>query len=159
MRLGRVLFVGDAGLYSRATLDELAKGAGRYVPAAPIGRVREIRDEVLSHPGRYAEIGPRLRAEEVVLGEGERRRRYILCLNEEEADKQRRHRAEILALLGAELAGLKADHPKAACRLLASRRFGPYRSRDDGRWPHLDREKVRRAEQLDGTFLLTTNDD
>jgi hypothetical protein len=156
MRLGRVLFVGDAGLYSKANLDELAEGAGRYVLAAPIGRVREIRDEVLSRPGRYADVTPSLRAKEVVLGEGERRRRYVLCLNEEEADKQRRHRAEVLE---AELASLKADHPKAACRLIASRRFGPYLSRDDGGRPYLDREKVRRAEQLDGKFVLTTNDD
>ena len=96
MRLGRVLFVGDAGLYSKANLAELAKGAGRYILAAPIGRVREIRDEVLSHPGRYADVTPTLRAKEVVLGEGERRRRYVLCLNEEEADRQRRHRAEVL---------------------------------------------------------------
>ena len=78
MRLGRVLFVGDAGLYSRANLDELAKGAGRYILATPIGRVKEIRDEVLSHPGRYADITPTLRAKEEVLGEGERRRRYVL---------------------------------------------------------------------------------
>src|SRR4051794_22931117 len=159
MRLGRVLFVGDAGLYSKANLDELAKGAGRYVLAAPIGRVGEIREEVLSHPGRYADVTPTLRAKEVVLGEGERRRRYVLCLNEEEADKQRRHRAEILQVLEAELASLKAGHPKAACRLVASRRFGPYLSRDDGGRPYLDREKVRRAEQLDGKFVLTTNDD
>jgi len=153
------VFGGDAGLYSKANLDELAKGAGRYVLAAPIGRVREIRDEVLSHPGRYADVTPSLRAKEVVLGEGERRRRYVLCLNEEEADKQRRHRAEILALLEAELASLKADHPKAACRLLASRRFGPYLSQDDHGRPYLDQAKVRRAEQLDGKFVLTTNDD
>jgi len=159
MRLGRVLFVGDAGLYSKANLDELAKGAGRYILAAPIGRVKEIRDEVLSHPGRYADVTPTPRAKEVVLGEGERRRRYVLCLNEEEADRQRRRRAEILEVLEAELASLKADHPKAACRLIASRRFGPYLSRDDGGRPYLDREKVRRAEQLDGKFVLTTNDD
>jgi len=159
MRLGRALFVGDAGLYSRANLDELAKGAGRYVLAAPIGRVKEIRDEVLSHPGRYADVTPTLRAEEVVLGEGERRRRYVLCLNEEEADRQRRRRAEVLEILEAELASLGEGHPKAACRLIASRRFGPYLSRDDGGRPYLDREKVRRAEQLDGKFVLTTNDD
>src|SRR5918911_4866535 len=159
MRLGRVLFVGDAGLYSRANLDELAKGAGRYVLAAPIGRVREIRDEVLSHPGRYADVTPSLRAKEVVLGEGERRRRYVLCLNEEEADRQRWRRAEVLEILEAELASLGEGHPKAACRLLASKRFGPYLSRDDGGRPYLDREKVRRAEQLDGKFVLTTNDD
>src|SRR5437764_1944555 len=159
MRLGRVLFVGDAGLYSRANLDELAKGAGRYILATPIGRVKEIRDEVLSHPGRYADIAPALRAKEVVLGEGERRRRYILCLNEEEAEKQRRHRAEVLEILEVELASLGEDHPKAACRLMASRRFGPYLSRDEHGRPYLDREKVRRAEQLDGKFVLTTNDD
>jgi transposase len=159
MRLGRVLFVGDAGLYSKANLDELAKGAGRYILAAPIGRVREIRDEVLSHPGRYADITPSLRAKEVVLGEGERRRRYVLCLNEEEADRQRRRRAEILKVLEAELASLGEDHPKAACRLLASKRFGRYLSQDAGGRPYLDREKVRRAEQLDGKFVLTTNDD
>ena len=159
MRLGRVLFVGDAGLYSRANLDELAKGAGRYILATPIGRVKEIRDEVLSHPGRYADITPTLRAKEVVLGAGERRRRYVLCLNEEEADRQRRRRAEILGLLEAELASLGEDHPKAACRLIASKRFGPHLSEDDNGRPYLDQAKVRRAEQLDGKFVLTTNDD
>ena len=159
MRLGRVLFVGDAGLYSRANLDELAKGAGRYILATPIGRVKEIREEVLSHPGRYADITPTLRAKEVVLGQGERRRRYILCLNEEEADKQRRHRAEVLETLEVELASLSEDHPKAACRLMASRRFGPYLGQDDHGRPYLDKAKIRRAEQLDGKFVLTTNDD
>jgi transposase len=159
MRLGRVLFVGDAGLYAKANLAELAKGAGRYILATPIGRVKEIRDEVLSHPGRYADIMPSLRAKEVVLGDGERRRRYILCLNEEEATKQRWRRAEILKVLEAELASLKEDHPKAACRLLASKRFGPYLSQDDHGRPYLDQDKVRRAEQLDGKFVLTTNDD
>ena len=159
MRLGRVLFVGDAGLYSKANLDELAKGAGRYILATPIRRVKEIRDEVLSHPGRYADIAPHLRAKEVVLGEGERRRRYILCLNEEEADKQRRHRAELLAILKAELEALRQDHSKAACRLIASRRFAPYLSQDDNGRPCLDQDKIRRAEHLDGKFVLTTNDD
>src|SRR3954451_3912468 len=159
MRLGRVLFVGDAGLYSRANLDELAKGAGRYILATPIGRVKEIRDEVLSHPGRYADIAPALRAKEVVLGEGERRRRYILCLNAEEADRQRWRRAEILKPLEVELPSLEEDHPKAACRLLASKRFGPYLGQDDQGRPYLDQGKIRRAEQLDGKFVLTTNDD
>jgi hypothetical protein len=159
MRLGRVLFVGDAGLYAKANLDALAKGAGRYILATPIGRVKEIRDEVLSHPGRYADITPTLRAKEVILGAGERRRRYILCLNEEEAAKQRWHRAETLKLLEAELASLRQDHPKAACRLMASRRFGPYLGQDEHGRPYLDRDKVRRAEQLDGKFVLTTNDD
>ncbi len=159
MRLGRALFVGDAGLYAKANLAELSKGAGRYILATPIGRVKEIRDEVLSRPGRYAEITPNLRAKEVVIGEGERRRRYILCLNAEEAERAKRHREEILELLRLELERLASDHPKAACRLVASQRFGPYLSQDDQGRPYIDRAKVRRAEQLDGKFVLTTNDD
>jgi hypothetical protein len=159
MRLGRALFVGDAGLYARANLAELSQGAGRYILATPIGRVKEIRDEVLSRPGRYAEITPNLRAKEVVIGEGERRRRYILCLNAEEAEREKRHREDILELLQLELGRLGDDHPKAACRLVASKRFGPYLSQDDQGRPSIDRTKVRRAAQLDGKFVLTTNDD
>jgi hypothetical protein len=159
MRLGRALFVGDAGLYAKANLAELSKGAGRYILATPIGRVKEIKDEVLSRPGRYAEITPNLRAKEVIVGQGERRRRYILCLNVEEAEREKRHRNEILDLLQLELDRLASDHPKAACRLLASKRFGPYLSQDGHGRPFIDRTKIRRAEQLDGKFVLTTNDD
>jgi hypothetical protein len=159
MRLGRALFVGDAGLYARANLAELSRGAGRYILATPIGRVKEIKHEVLSRPGRYAQITPNLRAKEVIVGEGERRRRYILCLNAEEAAREQRHRAEILELLQPELDRLAGDHPKAACRLIASKRFGPYLSLDAEGRPYIDRAKVRRAEQLDGKFVLTTNDD
>jgi hypothetical protein len=159
MRLGRALFVGDAGLYAKANLAELSKGAGRYILATPIGRLKEIKDEVLSRPGRYAEITPNLRAKEVIVGQGERRRRYILCLNAEEAAREKRHREGILELLQLELDRLASDHPKAACRLVSSKRFGPYLSQDDQGRPYIDRTKVRRAEQLDGKFVLTTNDD
>jgi hypothetical protein len=159
MRLGRALFVGDAGPYARANLAELSRGAGRYILATPIGRVKEIKNEVLRRPGRYAEITPNLRAKEVMIGEGERRRRYILCLNTEEAGREKRHRQEILDLLQLELDRLGSDHPKAACRLVASKRFGPYLSLDDQGRPFIDRTKVRSAEQLDGKFVLTTNDD
>jgi transposase len=159
MKLGRTLFVGDAGMYSAANLKELSKGAGRYILATPIGKIKEIKDEVLSHPGRYADIAPNLRAKEVIIGDGERRRRYILCLNQDEADRQKWRRAEILKTLEATLKSLKKDHPKAACQLVASKRYGRYLSLDDKGRPYLDRDKVKRAEHLDGKFVLTTNDD
>lgn len=159
MRLGRTLFVGDAGMYSAANLKELSRGAGRYILATPIRRIKEIKDEVLSHPGRYADIAPNLRAKEVIIGDGERRRRYILCLNEDEADRQKWHRADVLKTLKAELQAMKKDHPKAACRLVASKRFGRYLSLDDKGRPYLDKDKIKRAEHLDGKFVLTTNDD
>jgi transposase len=159
MKLGRALFVGDAGMYSAANLAELSKGAGRYILATPIRRIKEIKDEVLSHPGRYADIAPNLRAKEIILGEGERRRRYILCLNQDEADRQKWRRADLLQSLEAELEALKKDHPKAACRLVASKRYGRYLSLDDQGRPYLDKDKLKRAAHLDGKFVLTTNDD
>lgn len=60
---------GDARLYSKANLGELAKGAGNYILAAPIRRVKESRDEVLSLPVRYADIVPNLRAKEALIFE------------------------------------------------------------------------------------------
>jgi len=158
MRLGRALCVGDAGLYAKANLTELTRGAGRYIQATPIGRVKEIKDEVLSRPGRYAEIAPNLRAKEVIVGQGERRRRYILCLNVAEAEREKRHREAILDLLRIELERLGDDHPKAACRLVASRRFGFSLSQDEQRRPYIDPAKVKAAERRDGKFVLTPND-
>jgi transposase len=159
MKLGRTLFVGDAGMHSAANIAELSKGAGRYILATPIQRVTEVRDDVLSHPGRYADIAPNLRAKEVIIGEGERRRRCILCLNQDEAERQKWRRAKLLESLQAELKSLKKDHPKAACRLVASKRYGRYLGVDDKGRPYLDKDKVKRAEHLDGKFVLITNDD
>jgi hypothetical protein len=159
MKLGRVLFVGDAGFYSKANLAELARGAGRYVLATPLAKVKEIRDEVLARPGRYATITPELEAKEVIVGDGERRRRYVLCLNREEAARQQHRRQRLIEQLQAELNALGTDHPKAACRLLASRRFGSYLSQDAQGRPFVDRDKIRAAERLDGKFVLTSNDD
>ncbi|WP_296898875.1 IS1634 family transposase, partial [Thiohalocapsa sp.] len=125
IRLGRTLFVGDAGLSAKANLAELSQGAGSYVLAVPIGRSKEVRDEVLSHPGRYAEIAPHLRAKEVVLGQGERRRRYVLCLNDDEAFRQQQRRRALPATLEAELDALAGAHPKAASRLPAPQPLRP----------------------------------
>lgn len=56
----------------------------------------------MSHPGRYADIVSGRRAKEVNTGRGERRRRCILCVNQEEAGRERRHRDELLTQLEAE---------------------------------------------------------
>src|SRR5208337_3287155 len=85
-RLGRCLFVGDAGMYSAANLAELSRGLGRYVLAVPMRRVAE-----------------NLEVKEVWVGDGERRKRYVLCFNPAEAERQRLHRAEVLAELESEL--------------------------------------------------------
>ncbi len=98
-KLGRALFVADAGRHSEANRKELARGMGRYVLAVPMGAIAEVKTEVLSRPGRYRKIDENLLAKEV--GDGERRRRYIVCFNPKEAERQAQHRAEMIETLQA----------------------------------------------------------
>ena len=160
--LGRCLFVGDAGMYSADNLIALSKGLGRYILAVPMRRLRDVDEAVLTRPGRYRKVADNLQAKEVVVGDGERRKRYVLCMNPEEAERQRQHRDEVLAGLRAELALLAArdaEHPKAACALLTSRRYGRYLSTDAAGRPHLDSGKIAHAARFDGKFVVITNDD
>ena len=109
------------------------------------------RSEVLTRPGRYKPVADNLQVKEVVVGEGERRRRYVLCLNPEEAERQRQHREQVLVELDAELNRLRErqeDHPRAACALLASRRYGRYLSADYLGRPRLDAAKVKAAREI-----------
>ena len=69
-RLGRCLFVGDAGMYSADNLAQLSRGLGRYILAVPMRRVRDIEDEVLTRPGRYKQVADNLQVKEVWLGDG-----------------------------------------------------------------------------------------
>ena len=161
-RLGRCLFVGDAGMYSTDNLAQLSRGLGRYILAVPMRRVRDIEDEVLTRPGRYRQIADNLHVKEVWVGEGERRKRYVLCLNPHEAERERMRRAQLVAALEAELALLEQredDHPKAACKLMASRRYGRYLSEAGTGWPYLDAAKVKAAAKFDGKFVVISNDE
>ena len=161
-RLGRCLFVGDAGMYSADNLAQLSRGLGRYILAVPMRRIRDIEDEVLTRPGRYKQVADNLQVKEVWVGDGERRKRYVLCLNPQEAERERTRRAQLLIELDAELALLENredDHPKAACGLMASRRYGRYLSEDERGRPRLDAAKVKAAEKFDGKFVVISNDD
>ena len=161
-RLGRCLFVGDAGMYSAENLAALSRGLGRYILAVPMRKVKDIELDVLTRPGRYKHVADNLHVKEVWVGDGERRKRYVLCLNPQEAERERAHRQQLLIELDAELALLEQrqdDHPKAACALMASRRYARYLSADWRGRPRLDAAKVRAAEKFDGKFVVISNDD
>jgi hypothetical protein len=161
-RLGRCLFVGDAGMYSAENLAALSRGLGRYILAVPMRKVKDIERDVLTRPGRYKQVADNLHVKEVWVGDGERRKRYVLCLNPQEAERERARRQQLLIELDAELALLEQredDHPKAACALMASRRYARYLSADWRGRPRLDAAKVRAAEKFDGKFVVISNDD
>jgi hypothetical protein len=103
-KLGRAIFVGDAGMDSEQNRRELSRGLGHYILAMPVGKLTEVPEEVLSRPGRFRPVNDSLEVKEVVVGEGERRRRYIVCRNLQEAERQREHHQAVLAQLRQELA-------------------------------------------------------
>lgn len=161
-RLNRCVFVGDSGMFSEANMQRLSRALGRYILAVPMRKVTEVHREVLSRPGRYRDVAANLRVKEVVVGAGERRRRYLLCHNPEEAEREQAHRERLLELIRAELAALDGrpeDHPKLACELMASRRFGRYLTMDARGRLSINATKVAAEAKYDGKFVLTTNDD
>jgi transposase len=161
-RLNRCVFVGDSGMFSEANRQRLSRALGRYLLAVPMRKVTEVALDVLTRPGRYRDVAPNLRVKEVYVGEGERRRRYVVCHNPDEAAREQAHRARLLEMVQAELAALdvrQADHPKKACELMASRRFGRYLRMDARGRLSLDTTKVTAEAKYDGKFVVTTNDD
>jgi len=159
-KLGRTLFVGDAGMNSEENRRVLTAGGGHYVLACGPSSTNEVTREVLGRPGRFKAVADNLQVKEVVVGEGELRRRYLICRNLEQAERQKAHRQKVLEELEAELAAHQDTKVERAwvAKLRASKRYGRYLSVRKG---HLviDRSKVREAARRDGKWILITNDD
>ena len=159
--LGRALFVADAGMNSQDNRKELARACGKYLLACRMSSVSEIKQEVLSKRGRYTVFKDNLHAKEVIVGDGERRNRYILCYNPKEAERQGKHRAQVIELLEGELNRHpdKTASAQWAIDLLASKRFKRYLSVTQANRIRIDRSKIRQTAKYDGKWVIETNDD
>lgn len=162
-QLSRCVFVGDAGMVSADNLSLLARSGGKYIVCMPIHRGSEVAKDVVTRSGRYQIVAENLQVKEVVVGEGERRRRYVVCYNPEEAKRQGQHRQEVLQELAAELETLReptgSSHPKRVCELRASGRYGRYLRLTKNGHPRIDQAAVDAAASLDGKFVVHSNDD
>lgn len=162
-RLGRCVFVGDAGMNSEDNRRTLALGNGKYILASRMRAGDEVSTEVLARAGRYQEVRHNLRVKEVTVGDGERRQRYVVCHNPLEQERQRKHRGEVIAELELELSSLEQrkgnGHSKRACELRTSARFGKYLRETSTGKLLIDRGAITDAERYDGKWVITTNDD
>lgn len=162
-RLTRCVFVADAGIVSQENLRLLSMGGGKYIVCMPAKQGSEVSKEVLTRKGRYQTVAENLRVKEVIVGEGERRRRYAVCHNPQEEERQRKHRAQVLREIEAELASLQENqdgsHSKKVCQLLSSRRYGRYLRQTKKGKLKIDKGSVRAAEKMDGKFVVHSNDD
>ena len=162
-QLGRCVFVGDAGMYSADNLATLARGLGRYILAVPMRKVKEIESRG-ADPSRPLQAGGRQSP-----GQGGRGRRGRTPPPLRAVPQSRGSRTPAPASRAGAgrtrcrtqpcCASARTDHPKAACALLTSRRYGRYLSADYLGRPRLDAAKVKAAEKFDGKFVVITNDD
>jgi len=155
--LGRALFVADSGMNSEGNRKELAKACGTYLLATRMASVKEVKETVLSQPGRYRDFSENLHAKEVNLANG---KRYIVCYNPSEARRQATHREKIVAMLEWEL---KQHKDKSATRkwaiaLLGSRRYKRYLTITEKGTVRIDRKAIKAAAKYDGKWVLETND-
>ena len=160
-QLTRCLFVGDAGMVSQANFQALAQGGGKYLMAMPMRRGDEITEAVLGRPGRYRKVADNLEVKEVVVGEGERRRRYAVCYNPQEDRRQKARRAERVKELEAELASLSDQtegYSKRACALRTSARYGRL-LKETPKGLAINRQAILELERFDGKFVVHSNDD
>ena len=157
-KLGRALFVADSGMNSEDNRKELAKACGTYLLATRMASVKEIKETVLTQPGRYKKLSDNLHVKEVELSNG---KRYIICYNPKEAKRQERHRQELITMLEDELEKHKdkSISQKWVINLLASRRYKRYLSITDKQTIRIDRKAVRQAARYDGKWVLESNDD
>jgi hypothetical protein len=146
--IGRVIVVSDRGTVSEGNLKLLSSLGLSYIVGVRMRRVREVGEEILSRPGRYREVAENLKVKEVRHG----RKRYIVCLNEEEAERDRKAREEMVEKLEEKLArgGLKG--------LVGNRGYRRY-LRIEGAQAEIDEGALKREARYDGKYVLLTDCD
>jgi len=143
--LNKVCFVADRGMVSEKVIEELKKREMGYILGMRLRRVKEVRDRVLSHPGRYQRVVDNLQVKEVRI-EGHR---YIVCLNPEQAKRDAAEREAILEALEEKLKqGTKA--------LVGNRGFRRYLVAERGAI-RIDHDKVTAEARYDGKWVVRTN--
>jgi transposase len=178
-RLGRVVTVVDRGFASDDNLAYLTRAGGHWIAGERLRDNTADVAEVLSRQGRYQQVRDNLRVKEVRLGSGDAARRFVLCHNPTQAERDRIQREQAVARLEAELeriATLRAkakaavgdrrrgaqqqadDHLKAECALRDHPTLGRWLRQTPGGRLVIDRAKVRAEARLDGKFLLSTSD-
>jgi len=153
--IARVCVVADRGLISADTLAELEARRLLYILGVRERSDKLVRELVLNDAGPLLPLMMSKRAKQVdyearaVLLAG---RRYIVCRNHQEAEKDAADRAAIVAALERQLA--KGD--KA---LVGNTGFRRYLKTISDEHFAIDPDKVEEEKKFDGIFVLRTNTD
>jgi hypothetical protein len=169
-RLGRVITVVDRGFSSDENLRYLTRAGGHWIAGERMRDGSPDAAAALARQGRYQTVKDNLRVKEVRVGEGDSAKRFIICHNPAEAQREKANRDDTIRRLEAELERIDKQrakaksakhfdaHTRAECALRDHPALGRYlRQIPSGRL-RLDKAKIAAEEKLDGKFLLSTSD-
>ena len=169
-RLGRVVTVVDRGFSSDENLRYLTRAGGHWIAGERMRDGSPDAQAALARQGRYQTVRDNLRVKEVRIGEGDAAKRFVICHNPAEADRERTQREDTVRRLQAELERIAKQraktkstkaaeaHTRAECALRDHPALGRYlRQTPSGRL-RIDRAKIAAEAKLDGKFLLSTSD-
>jgi hypothetical protein len=153
----RVCIVADRGMIGQETIEALEEDerGWQYILGARMRSQNEVRDEVLARAGRYRVVHPPrvksddlspLKVKEVWVDD----RRYVVCLNEDEARKDAADREAIVAAPREQLrSGDKAP--------VGNKGYRRYLSGSDSPRFRIDEAKIAEDARYDGKWVLRTN--
>lgn len=105
-RLGRIVTVVDRGFSSTSNLDYLRRAGGHFIAGERMRSGAPLVEQALSRQGRYAQVRDNLRVKEVRL-DGVPGRRWVICHNPDEAQRQKAMRDAALERITVELDRIK----------------------------------------------------
>jgi Transposase DDE domain len=154
--IGSVCIVADRGMISAETLAEVEKREWKYILGVRMRSSTEAK-AVVGRAGRYAEVHPKsddrddpspLKVKEVWVEDA---RRYVVCVNEDQATKDRHDREAVVASLRDAL-----GHGDKS--LVGNKGYRKY-LRAGGKQFAVDEDKIPEEARYDGKWVLKTNTD
>jgi transposase len=154
--IGAVCIVADRGMISAETLAEVELRKWQYILGVRMRSSNEAK-AVVARAGRYAEVHPKnddrydpspLKVKEVWV---EDERRYVVCVNADQATKDAHDREAVVASLRDALG--KGDKS-----LVGNKGYRKY-LRAGGKQFAVDEDKIQEEARYDGKWVLTTNTD
>lgn len=140
-----ITFVADRGMVGARNIEKLSQAGFSYILGIKMRLQKKAMREVLSRAGRFREVEKNLKVKEV----SHKGRRYIICLNPEEAKKDAAAREAILA-------ALKERIKKGASSLIGNTGYRKYlKIKKDS--VAIDAAKAKEEEKYDGKWVLTTS--
>lgn len=155
-KVNHICIVADRGMISDTTIGEIKHRGWKYILGVRMRRVKEANEDVLARAGRYEEVHAKsddtkapapLKVKEVWVED----RRYVVCMNEDQAAKDRHDREAVVESLKEALtAGDK--------QLIGNRGYRKYVKTTGERFT-IDEDKIKAEARLDGKWVIRTNTD